>query len=151
MTVKAGFRGLDFTREVTNVEFYMVDLSAANFDARITALNTVQAAVQGVSLIAFDGEFMYAIDTARESATPADPNAQRESKWIVSYHDDVNGFPGSFTIGGADLTLLDGNTQLMDVAAGAGLTLLNALEANLISRYGNAIVVDEIRHVGRNI
>lgn len=142
--------GLDYSLEGTRLTVRITDLTAANFDAQITAAQAVQTAIQNVSLIDFDGIDVKALETPRETARPASEYAQRESKWLVSMTDDVNARLNTFEIGGADLSNLASDGKTMDVSAGAGAALVTALEANLISRDGNAMTFVSAVHVGRN-
>ena len=136
--------------EGTSVSFNITPLTAANFDAQITAAEAIQAAIQGVSLIAFEGLAVDALNEPRETARPISPYAQREAKWLVTMSDDVNSRINQFEIGGPDLTLVGADGKTLDVSGGAGLGLLNALEANAISRDGNAMTFVSAVHVGRN-
>jgi len=152
MTVKVTLSGLDASNEGTSFGVYMVDLTAANFDARATALAAVQAAVRGVSKIAFDGASYPAMFTPRETTVPADPYAQRELKWRVSYSDNVNARIGEFEIGGPELTgIIVAGTDFMNLASTEGAALVTALEANCRSRDGNAINITEVKLVGRTV
>lgn len=78
------------------------------------------------------------------------PNAQRETKWLVSYADnnDPNG-NGSFEIPCADLSLLVPNSDVMDLTTGLGAALKAALDAGMRSKLGNPITVTQVKHVGR--
>ena len=151
MATKASMSGLDFSKEGTNLGFFVKDMTGVTFDADIILFQTAQAAVQGVSLIAFLGAIYPGLDEARENAAPASSNAQRELKWNVTLLDTVTQKLSRFEIGGADTTLLIANTDLMDLSAGAGLTLKTDLESSIISVDNNAITVEEARLVGRNI
>lgn len=151
MTSSVELGSVDFSQEKSRFQVYVPTVTAANFDATVTAIDTVQAAVNGVVLQATSRRVLKAEDVPYGPAS-VDPVAQRESKWRVTFTDAVtpNG-NGSFEIPCADLTLLLPGSGEMDTTAGAGLTLKNAIEANLVSRLGNAITVDKIIHVGRNI
>jgi hypothetical protein len=141
--------GLDYSLEGTRFTVRITDLTAVNFDAQITAAQAVQTAVQGVSLIDFEGISVKALNTPPEADQPASPYAQRESKWLVTMTDDSNGRINQFEIGGADLTILASDGETMDVTGGAGAALVTALEANLISRDDNSLTFVEAKHVGR--
>lgn len=146
---KVTLSGLDHSKEGTSTSFYLIDLTAANFTAQGVILGDMQTAIQGVSLIAYEGATYPAMVTQRENTPAADPYAQRESKWQVDLVDDVTQETSNFEIGGADLSLLSGNTELMDLTAGAGLALVTAIETNVRSRAGNTVTVVQVKHVGR--
>jgi len=150
MTTKVKLSGLDHSNEGTSVGWWMVDLTAANFVAQTAAFEAVKAAIRDVALIAFDGGEYPANVTEREEDLPASPYAERESKWLVTMIDQVNNDVNQFEIGGADLTTKIAGSELMDLTSVAGAALVAALEANVKSRDGNAIVVRQVAHVGRN-
>lgn len=151
MPSSATLKGKDYGKEVTRFGFNVVQLTAANFDAQIALVATLQGAVDNVSYGLFDGKTVQAQDVA-VGPKATDVNAQRESKWRVTYDDDVQPEGnGSFEIGMADLSLLVAGTGDMDVSAGAGAALVTAIEAAVVSRLGNAVTVTSIIHVGRNI
>lgn len=151
MTSLATFKALDYGLEATRLSVNIAQLTAANFDAQIALVATLQGAIDNVALGLFDGKTVQAQNIA-VGPKATDVYAQRESKWRVTYTDDVtpNG-NGSFEIGMADLTLLVAGTGDMDVSAGAGAALVTAIENTVLSRLGNAISVATIIHVGRNI
>lgn len=92
---------------------------------------------------------------AGQTATAEDENAQRETKWLVRCFDNVNSRSFSFEIPAADLSLLQPNSELMDVSGVTpGAFLVGAIQAGsgvFRSPWGNPATVIEIRHVGRNI
>ena len=141
--------GLDYSEEPTRLSVNVADLTAVNFDAQITAAQSVQTAIQGVSLIDFEGVSVKALDTPKETDRPTSPYAQRESKWLVTMSDDSNARLNQFEIGGADLTLLGSDGETMDVSSGDGAALVSALEAALVSRDGNSMTFVSAIHVGR--
>ena len=144
-------KSLDYGSEPTRFGFNIVQLTAANFDAQVALVATLQGAVDNVVLGLFDGKTIQALDIA-VGPKATDVNAQRESKWRVTFTDDVQPEGnGSFEIGMPDLSLLVAGTGLMDVSAGAGAALVTAIENTVVSRLGNAVSVTQITHVGRNI
>lgn len=144
-------KALDYGSEPTRFGFNITQLTAANFDAQIALVATLQGAVDNVALGLFDGKTIAALDVAVGPKASV-VNAQREAKWRVTFTDDVQPEGnGSFEIGMPDLSLLVAGTGLMDVSAGAGAALVTAIEAAVVSRLGNAITVSQIAHVGRNI
>jgi hypothetical protein len=150
MPSKVTLKALDYGSEATRLGFNVAQMTAANFDATLTDISTLQGAIQNVSLGLHDGKSVLAQDIpVGPKATVV--NAQRESKWRVKYEDDTDPIgDGSFEIGMADLQFLVAGTGIMDVSAGAGAALVTAIEATVVSRLGNSVTVDEITHVGRN-
>lgn len=145
-------KGRDFSNEPTRLGFDIVLITSANIVAQLALVDTLQAAIDAVSLHVFSGKTVSAVDV-QTGVKATDTDAQRERKWRVSYVDATDPIGnGSFEIGMADLTpILPGKEGLMDVSAGVGATLVTAIEAALVSRLGNVITVDSIAHVGRNI
>lgn len=152
MPSSAVLSGNDYDSERTSHRFFVPTLNSGNLDTVLGNITTVQNAINGVSLITHNGKSVKAVDTPA-SGSAAVKSAQREIKWRVVYSDTVDPIGnGSFEIGGADMSLLGGaGSGDLDTSAGAGLTLVTALEANLVSRLGNSIQVDSIKLVGRNI
>jgi len=142
---------IDHDSEASGFGIATVNLTAGNFAAQTALLTTLRNAVEAVSLGTPRLETIVAVTDEIPGVAPADPFAQRETKWLVSGIDGA-GFKSTIEIPCADLALLAGNTGNMDITAGAGLALVNALNAVWMSpRSGTAVTVDTITHVGRNI
>ena len=78
--------------------------------------------------------------------------AQREMKWLCRYHDAKNLDKYTLEVPCADAALLTGNTDFMDLAAGAGQQFKTDFDASCEApRTGNAVVLDSVQLVGRNI
>jgi len=152
MTTSVTFKTKDESGEPSTVGFRTIPLTSANYDNMTgVVIPAIVAAFQGVSLCPLDGLTVNAIDTPAGSA-PVDPYAQRESKWRVTcISDDSPPVKTTFEIAGADLTLKVAGTQFMNIAAGAGATLVTQIETNLVSQFGGALTVQSIKHVGRNV
>ena len=150
MTVRGSVKGRDFSLEATSTSFNMADVTAVNFDAQLVLLADLQTAIQGVSLIDFEGRAMNAIDIPAEQDQPASPYAQREAKWLVKMVDDITGDAGSMEIGGPDLTLLSSDGETADLTDPLVIALVAAIEAGVRSKVGNTVTVSTIVHVGRN-
>jgi hypothetical protein len=128
------------------------DMTALNYDAEVTAQNTLRDAVNAITL----GELAKVTRVAQESpqpgAMPASPFAQRESKWLVRYSDTVTGKKATLEIPCADLAKLDPNSQdralMTDTDIAAFVTAFEAYVLSPSGTLGNA-QVDEIIFVGR--
>lgn len=141
----------DFDDEKSQFQMYLPNVISANYDTVVTAINTIQAAIDAVLLEATSRRVFKAEDVPY-GAPSAVAQAQREAKWRVIYTDNTDPIGnGSFEMPCPDLSLLVAGTGAMNIAAGAGATLVAALEADLLSRLGNNITVSKIVHVGRNI
>lgn len=150
MTSKVIISGLDKSGEGTSFTVNIANLTEPTFDAGIAQAEALQDAVQGISLIAFDGLRVYALNVDKETAKPASPYAQREAKWLVSVSDTVTGKLSQFEIGGPDLDLLASDGKTLDISAGNGAAFKAAVELDLLSPDGNAVLYQQAVHVGRN-
>lgn len=124
-------------------------VDSAISDANITV---VVSAVDGVTLgnrqdAVFVQEVTKDVGTAGPSSNAL---AQREIKWLVRATDDVNGKNVQIEIPTADLSLLTGGSDFLDLGGTEALALVAALEAHAQSIDGNAISVNSIQFVGRN-
>jgi hypothetical protein len=139
----------DYDDEGSSVTVRTIDLTAANFDANIIALNGLKDAIEAVTLAALQKQQIMAVETEVNDPLPASQYAQRESKWLVKYQ-QADGLFGSFEIPAADLTLLVSHSELMNVSAGAGQALVTAINGNVYGRDNALVTVIEIQHVGRS-
>lgn len=127
-----------------------VYVATAIGDAAITA---IVSAVDGVTL-GNRQDAVFVEETTKDAGTAgpsSNPLAQREIKWLVRAVDDVNGKNVQIEIPTADLSLLTGGNDFLDLGGTEAAALVTALEANVLSVDGNAISVSSIQFVGRNI
>jgi len=143
----------DFSEERSTVDFAIVDLTAGNIAANLTAFDTVAAAIDGVTLGTLATRRLVAVDEVVSSVIPANPFAQRELKWLVRYTDTVNGKSGSLEIPTADPTgIMVAGTDRMDLSiTGTPTALVTALETNGRTVDGNTFNITGIFLVGRNL
>lgn len=141
---------VDHDNESSGVGVNTVDLNAGNITALLALFDTLQTAIEGVVIGTLRQESVSAIVTDIAGVIPANGFAQRETKWLVSGVDSA-GLPATLEIPTADLSLLPGGTGVLDLSAGAGLALKNALDAVWRSRNGLAVTTSRVIHVGRNI
>lgn len=138
---------VDYSNEGSTATIPVAD---AISDANITV---VFGALVGVTLgNAQKSVLSTAIDKdAGTAGASADPFAQREIKWLIRYTDAVTLKRYTKEIPCADLSQAVAGSDQMDVSAATpGETLVNALEAQMLSPDGNGITVDSIEFVGRN-
>lgn len=140
----------DFGNESSTVGVNWVDLTAANMTAQLALMATLRAAIEAVIIGTPRKEVVIATTEEIGGALTTDPFAQRETKWLVRGTDSA-GLSATLEIPTADLAALAGGSGAMDITAGVGLALANALEAGWRSRAGNLVTVSGIVHVGRNI
>jgi hypothetical protein len=150
MAGKASWSYVDYDMEVGTVSVNCVGLTAENFDAQETLRAALHTALTGVTLGSL---FKYekGNQTLASKSQPGDENAQRESKWLVMFEDNVTFKQYSFEIPCADLSLLKAEGKEMDISAGAGASLVSAIEAYVLSVSGNSVTVQRVVHVGRNV
>lgn len=150
------FSILDYSNEVSRVGFYLPQLSAANYDA---VVDDLAGGVVGDMRLAMNalikGNHLRRQVTAevfQDAATlPGDPYAQRELKGRFSYRDTVNGELGSFEIPTIDLDVVgQQGTDVIDLEEVAVAAFVAVVEANCVSRDGNAIEITSAEVVGRS-
>lgn len=138
--------------ETTSWSVPVAVMTPANAAAQETAMGSLRAAVQGIILgNTFKYEEIYV--RSDSGATPAaSALAQRENKWLMRYHDAVNGQKFQVSVGTADLTKKMTNSEFVDLSTGAGATLKTAFEAVVVSPNdgSHAVVLDSVQFVGRN-
>lgn len=155
MAAKLNLTYLDYNRESSTASFSVAErditdpLLAADL---ISDMDDLVDAVNGVSIGLLSNETRVWEITrhAAPGAAAASVNAQRERKWLVRGYDSVEFVAWSMEIPAADLSLLQTNSEFLDISAGPGLALKDAIEASVVSPRGNPVVVTEVMHVGRN-
>lgn len=152
MTSQFSYTFRDYANESSTVGLHVDEVTAANFDAQVAAQASLLSALEGVSLGNEIKNQMTANVTKSQPSPASDPNAQRELKWMVRAFDAVTYDLVTIEIPCADLSLLDpNNLDRMVIDSGAGATLVSEIEANVLSKNGNALTVNEIVLVGRNL
>lgn len=159
---QATFTIEDYDAERSTMQLNIGPLTAINFTAVRDGIDAVKAALPAL----IDGEVRKTTISeqfAESTAPVTDQNAQRETKWLVTYRDitpflDVAdaiqnvGYGNLYTveIPTADLGLLDGNSDTLDLADPAVAPFVTAFEAIQNSPTGgNETEIVSIRHVGR--
>jgi len=150
---KLSFTQRDYGGEDTTSNFVVPAITAANFAAQETLRNAFTAAIAAMTT---GNEIRRTFGNVVVDETPTNAplqTDQREAKWRVDYTDDVTGKADHFTLGCADLLLLDANDRAHAHIGDAGDVdgFITACEAYVLSPAGNAITIREITHVGRNI
>lgn len=154
----------DWDSEISTTKINIGPITALNFLAIRSALDTLVTALNGITL----GQIRKTNLTEtfqKSTAAVSNRNAQRESKWLVTCRDvteffdianTINnpGFGNIFTleVPTANLTLLPAvATDELDLTGAAAAAFITALEAIHHSPTGgNEIEVVSIRHVGRS-
>jgi len=143
----------DYTPEPSTVTAQGLTLTAANFDAVVSAWTDFRAGVGGITrglIISHQiGNPVQVI--ANGKAPAADPEAQREEKWLVRYHGATTGLPHRMELPCADMQYLDPNNRgFADPDDPAVAAFIGYFEVFVKEDDGSAVVVDSIAHLGAN-
>lgn len=148
----SAFQQTDYDGEKTTFGINHVALTAGNYAATETLLDSLRDAMAAITLGTVS-ETRYGNTDLLSITLPSDQAAQRELKWLVAYHDTTSLKRYSVEIGCADTDQLDPNDRAHAEIGDAGLVdaFITAFEAVAKSPTGGACVVDEITLVGRRI
>lgn len=136
----------------SNTTVNVAALTAGNFADQMSGSAALVTAIEAVIVGTVGNQIYNHLVSAGTPTAPVTPLAQRENKWLVSAHESSAGFnPVSFTIPCADLTLVGPDGETMDISAGVGLALVDAIEGFVTSNDGVAITVDSIKFRGRTL
>jgi hypothetical protein len=143
----------DYGGETSPFSVFCVELTAGNFAATGTALQALGTATNALSRGQPAKSTLIAQINTISGANAADPVAQREMKWLVTYADDVTNKLYTLEIPCADLTAanLAGNSDEADLTSTEWAAWVTAFEAVAKSEVGNAVSVVRARFVGRNL
>ena len=151
---KASWTYRDESDEISTVELTVADVSAggADFDAIMAEVAGLGAAILGVTTCVQAREFFNQAVDVKDPATPADPQAARESALRVFYGDDVTGEVYHVSIPGPDwdAITMEPNTDLADMTETPVSTLVSQIESDSLSPVGNAVSVLRCVKVGRH-
>lgn len=149
------FQLRDFGRETSTVKIFNGAITGASIAGFLTAFGGIRAAIEGITLGIVSKEQWVGDDTVLSAAVPASQVAQRESKWLVRYHNVVTNKPHHLEIPTADLigvALIPGS-DFADLTAAPMSTFVTAFNAFARSEENDAdaVVIDSVQFVGRNI
>lgn len=136
----------DESLESSTVAARGVEITASNFDAQATLHTDFRNAVVAV----IDGGLSKGNLVATQIGYTGTPGGARELKWLVSMV-DAEGYPVTMEIPTADQSLCVSGSDLLDISAGVGLTLKNAIMALHKGRGPTAVNVLQVRLVGRSL
>lgn len=144
---------VDYDNEKSKSSFHLGPVNAATIVGISTQIGALKDAVDGISKLSITQERFLVDENKFAVSKPSDKDAQRERKWLVVYHDTVNGKIFRMEIPGADSSLLYENQDKMDTTTllSAGLAFKGAFEDVVVSPYGNDVVIDYVQLVGRNL
>lgn len=152
---QASFTVKDYSGETSNHAVDTPELTAANFAAMTGAgglIPNYYDALNGIVIGNITKEVITAEVIEISNANAGSVWAQVESKWLVRYRDTVDATQDIMRreIACPDLTLLQPNTDYLNLTAGAGLAFRTAFEALVVSPGGNPVEVVDVQFVGRN-
>lgn len=145
----------DYSKEMSSVSWRVTEITAANQVATVALLATLQTAAQSLSLANLN-KADTTLDRNSVSTLPSsNPLAQRESKWLLRYHDAVTFKVYRSEIPAADLIGTDGNllanSDEADIASAEWSSFINAFNAVVKAPdTGNSVLFDDAKYVGRS-
>jgi hypothetical protein len=167
---KLGFSITDYNGETSSLAGYIFQPTPANLPDILTDTGVFRDAMSDIILGVVQREYGQIFNTLLDNSTPADRNAQRERKWVVSaqdtleFLDQVNAVRNpnfrkitTMEIPTAAVTDPDGNslllegTELADPANPYIAAFITAYETLYRSQAIGDLEVIEIRLVGRNL
>lgn len=143
---------LDYSNEKSSTRVAVEDIDGTNFAATVTAVQALRNAIGGITLGTVSSDDLTALSTFISRTPPTDKAAQRESKWLVRYEDDVTHKIYRNEIPTADQALLSGNSDLItSFPVGVLGTFKSAFEAIVRSPANNSVTVLSLQFVGKRL
>lgn len=141
----------DYGGERSTVTILSALRDETNWVAQETDALALRDAITGIThglRVGYDVGNRY--QTVDPKTKASDPLAQREGKWLVRYGNANNKY--RMEIPCPDLTKLDvDNRGYLDLDGVEGSAFRTAFEAYVVDEGGNAITIDTVKFVGRNI
>lgn len=142
---------IDYSNEVSHVRLPVTTLTGANFATVTGQVSTLYTAIAALTLGNQKDTSLQANQNIGAPTPPTSPDAQREKKWLVRYHDASNR-RFSVEIPCADLSKLATNSDQINPTDSAWLAFITAFEAVVVSPDdGSAVTVDGAQFVGRRL
>jgi hypothetical protein len=145
---------IDHDGERSSVSVRGTALTSVNYDAQEALWDTLRAAIGALTDGANVAVHTFGNFEKLQISNSSSEWCQRENKWLVQYHDQVTLDRYTIEIPCADLeNHLDANDPVhADIGDAAQVdAFITAFEAYVLSKAGNAVTVDEITAVGRNV
>lgn len=150
----------DNSGETGPVEIHTGSIDAVSLPGTLTAVGTMRAAIEGITIGVMASETLKVFDTKLSAARAASVLAQKGVKWTCGYADTqqffdpgVNAIPNSgfnkqftFTIPTADLSLLDDGEELLDLSTNPGLEFKTRFDALARSPYGGTVTLMYVKY-----
>lgn len=138
--------------ETTTFRVPIATLTAANVVAQQGLQTAFNVAVAGITLGQVNKTTLVYAETQGVPGPSSNPLAQREIKWLCRYHDATDNQNYQISLGTADISLLENNSEFLDLTADEGLAFKDAWEDFVVSPSDptHATVLDSVQFVGRN-
>ena len=154
----------DYDGEKTVTKINTGAVTAVSLPGLLTQIGNLRDAIDDLIIGVEQKETLTVFSTILNQDLPTSEFAQRETKWVVRYHDNTQFFdapvnaipnegylkPFDIEIGTADLSLLENNNDFLALDGTEAAAFVTAFEAMARSPYGGVVVVDSIQQVGRN-
>lgn len=155
---------VDYNGETSSTGVNLGSVTAVSLPGLLTNIATLRTAISGLIVGNQRSDKLTAYNTTLNPALPTSTDAQVERKWRVVYTDTqaffdapVNAIPNAgfgkifeIEIATADSTLLQNNSEYLDIDDTEGLAFANAFQAIARSPYGGTVTVQYIELVGRS-
>lgn len=153
----------DYSNETSSAKFYNGAITAASLPGYLTNFGNLKTAINGLTLGTLAAEQWVGDNTRLSNDKPAEPWAQRENKWLVTYEGNTSEKLFQMSLPCANLAAEDEQVPPQPVLAQDGETanmnctlvqdFITAFEA--IARTPDddteTVTVKSIRYVGRNL
>jgi len=139
--------------EVGTLSLYGIPVEPADETAMITAATAFKSALVAACLGQIIQWSYGGIQTiVNPSGNASSASAQRENKLLLRYHDATSFQKFTVSIPTFDLSLLENNSEFLDLGGTEGAALKSAFEAIVKSpaNSSNSVVLDSAQFVGRN-
>lgn len=153
---------VDYNGETSRMSINIGVVTVATIASRLSQAADLRAAVLNLTLGNQKSDSMTAFKTNISNNLPANTSAQVERKWLVTYADDTQffdlaqaipneGFGKLFNveIATADDSLLENNSEFLDLGGPEAAAFVTAFENMARSPYGGQPVVLSMELVGR--
>ncbi len=152
---------VDYSNEVSSWSATTEVVTDITLPVLLTDTGDLETALSAIILGTVIRKVQTVYDNTFARVLPTDPNAQRERKWLVVYHDNTTGKIFRVTIPTANPTGVDGSSRARMIPGTDRANLANTQMAAFKTKFETAfrspddpthgITVDNIYLVGRNL